>query len=259
MPPHVTGPAPNSNRRSFNRTMRVSKVLLGGLAVASIVVSVYLAESYPKRKIPVLNRIYQSELPYGLYALEPYISSETMDFHYNMHDYGYEKKLLGLVNNTEMSGMSLMQILELNATSDIPIGVANNAGQLMNHNIFWVSMTPNKTAHYPAGVSGPLQEQIIKDFGSLDSFLKEFVSKGVGLFGSGWVWVAYNHEQGKIELFTSANGNYPSPPSNYVVLFNCDVWEHAYYIDYRNRREDYLKNFLRVLDWAHASTVFEKI
>lgn len=259
MPAHVTGPTQNAGNRGYNRAVGVSKIFLGAIAVLSIAVAVYIAESDPKRKIPSIPRVYQMDLPYDLYALEPYVSAETMDYHYNKHDYGYEKKLLSLVNGTDLAGKSLMEILELNETTTLPAGVYNNAGQLMNHNIFWQSMTKHAASHYPQGMSPDLQQQLITDFKSVDLFVKEFISKGTAQFGSGWVWVAYNRGTRSIEIFTSANGNYPSPPSNYNILFNCDVWEHAYYIDYRNQREEYLKNFLHVLNWEYASENFANV
>lgn len=239
--------------------MRGSKIFLGVLAVASVAEAVYIAESYPKRKIPSVPRVYQMDLPYNLYALEPYVSAETMDYHYNKHDYGYEKKLLSLVNNTDLAGQSLLELLQLNETSTLPPGVYNNAGQLMNHNIFWQSMTKHTASEYPHGLSDKLRAQLVTDFKSVDAFLKDFVSKGTAHFGSGWVWVAYNTASTKIEVFTLANGNYPAPVSNYVILFNCDIWEHAYYIDYRNQREEYLKNFLHVLNWEYASDNFANV
>lgn len=259
MPTHVTGPAQNPNSRGYNRTLGVSKVLLAIIAVLSVAIAVYIAESYPKRKIPTISRVYQMNLPYDLYALEPYVSAETMDYHYNKHDYGYEKKLLSLVNGTDLAGKSLIEILEFNETAHLPAGVYNNAGQLMNHNIFWQSMTKHAASQYPEGLSEELRGQLVKDFKSVDGFIREFISKGTAHFGSGWVWVAYSNATQSIELFTLANGNYPSPPSRYVILFNCDVWEHAYYIDYRNEREEYLRNFLHVLNWEFASNNFANI
>ena len=196
-------------------------------------------------------------LPYDLYALEPFISAETMDFHYNKHDYGYDRKLLSLVNNTDLANLTLMEILERNA-SGLPAGVYNNAGQLMNHNIFWDSMTPHRSRRFPAGISKALSNKLVSDFGSVDAFLKEFSQKSVAWFGSGWTYVVFNKKTMRIQILNTANGNYLSPPSEYVPLLNIDVWEHAYYIDYRNRRDEYVKAFLNVANWDFASEQLEK-
>ena len=256
-------PAPPLNGgRSYNqsRPMSATKVILAVVGVFSIAFAVYVAETYPKRKVHNLPRVYQDPLPYDLYALEPYISAETMDYHYNKHDYGYDKKLQTLVNNTDLAGLSLIEILERNETSPrLPDGVNNNAGQLANHNIFWQSMTPIASKQYPTGLSAALEKQIISNFKSFDAFAKEFQTKATALFGSGWMWVVYNHHLNVIEIITTQNGNYPSPASNFTPLFNCDVWEHSYYIDYRNKRDEFIKNFMNVINWEFASQQYHKI
>lgn len=258
MPAHLGSGSPSTVGRSYNnpRPASPSRVALAILGVVSVGLAVYFAESYPKRVVHSLPRVYQNALPYDLYALEPYISAETMDYHYNKHDYGYDKKLQSLVNGTEMSSLSLMEILELNSSQELPAGVYNNAGQLMNHNLFWDSMTPNRNQQYPKGLSSELEKQIIQDFGSLDAFAKEFANKATAWFGSGWTFVAFNRKTKLIEILNTPNGNYLSPPKDYVVLFNLDVWEHAYYIDYRNRRDEYIRYFWQVVNWEFASDNF---
>ena len=205
-----------------------------------------------------LNRqVYQDALEYDLYALEPYISAETMDYHYNKHDFGYDKKLQALVNNTDLVDLSLMEIIERNSTGTLPAGVYNNAGQLMNHNIFWKSMTPHQSKRYPDGLSPRLKSKLASDFGSLDSFFKEFSQRSINWFGSGWTYLVLNTQSGSIEIVNTANGNYPSPPRDYMPLLNLDVWEHAYYVDYRNRRDAYVKAFLDIANWEFASKQYE--
>jgi Fe-Mn family superoxide dismutase len=258
MPAHIGSSSPNAHGRSYNnpRTGNPSKIVLAAIGISSIVFAVYVAESYPKRKAHTQPRVYQDALTYDMYALEPYVSSETMDYHYNKHDYGYDKKLQTLVNNTDLVGLSLMEIIERNASGSLPAGVYNNAGQLLNHNIFWASMTSVKTSRYPTGMSVDLKKKLEKDFGSVESFLKDFSQKAVNWFGSGWTYVVLNRRSGSIEIVNTANGNYLNPPGDYQPLFNLDVWEHAYYIDYRNRRDEYVKAFLNVVNWDFASSQF---
>ena len=253
MPAHVaTVPG-----RSYNQERSISpaRLALAVAAIASVAIAVYIAESYPKRVVHTLPRTYQAQLPYDLYALEPSISAETMDFHYNKHDYGYDKKLQGLVNKTKYEKMSLVEILHANENEQLPDGIYNNAGQLMNHNLFWASMTPDLNDR--SAMSAKLLKQIQTDFKTVDLFVKEFTTKAVNHFGSGWVWVLFNKKSGKIEISTTPNGNYPSPVADYIPLFNCDVWEHSYYIDYRNRRDEFIKNFQQVINWKFASDNFE--
>ena len=201
--------------------------------------------------------MYQILLPYDLYSLEPFISAETMDYHYNKHDYGYDKKLQSLVNNTDLAPLSLIEIIEKNSQQAVPSpAVNNNAGQLINHNIFWDSMTPHNNRRYPTGLSKELQEKLVKDFGSIDSFFKEFTQKSVAWFGSGWTYVAYHKPSDRYQVVNTMNGNYLDPPRDFVPLLNIDVWEHAYYIDYRNRRDAYIQAFLSVANWQFASEQF---
>jgi Fe-Mn family superoxide dismutase len=203
------------------------------------------------------SQVYQDELEYDLYALEPYISAETMDYHYNKHDFGYDKKLQSLVNNTDLVDLSLMEIIERNSSGSLPTGVYNNAGQLANHNIFWKSMTPHQSKRYPNGMSPRLKNKLAADFGSMDTFFKEFSQRSVNWFGSGWTYLVVNIKSGSIEVVNTANGNYPSPPMDYLPLLNLDIWEHAYYVDYRNRRDEYVKAFLELANWEFASNQYE--
>jgi Fe-Mn family superoxide dismutase len=182
-----------------------------------------------------------------------------MDYHYNKHDYGYDKKLQSLVNNTDLASLSLMEIVDLNSSSTLPAGVYNNAGQLLNHNIFWKSLTPHTSEQYPQGLSGKLEQKLIADFGSLDSFFKEFNQKSVNWFGSGWTYVAFHTPSGMIQIVNTQNGNYLSPPRDFVPLLNLDVWEHAYYIDHRNLRADYIRAYLQVSNWRFASEQYQTV
>jgi Fe-Mn family superoxide dismutase len=250
-----SAPTPPTSRQSIAN----SRVALGALALASLVFAVYLAETYPKRLPHTEARVYQNVLPYDLYALEPHISAETMDYHYNKHDFGYDKKLQSLVNQTDIANLTLFDILELNSTRSLPAGVYNNAGQLMNHNIFWESMTPAADEQFPRGMSLELRNKIEGDFGSLDAFFSNFTTRSVAWFGSGWTYVALSKISGRIEIINTKNGDYLSPPGDYAALLNLDVWEHAYYIDYRNQRDKYVASFLKVANWAAASAKFQEV
>ena len=255
MPTHISTSSSSAGRNyNSDRSISIPRLLLIALGISSVAFAVYIAESYPKLQVHSNPRKYQDELPYSLYALEPYISAETMDYHYNKHDYGYDLKLQQLVNNTDYASMSLMEILELNDTgATLPPGVYNNAGQLVNHNLFWKSMTPMADKQYPVALTPELKSQIEKDFKSFNAFGNEIITKATGLFGSGWLWVVYNTKLSKIEVITTPNGNYPAPVANYHPLFNLDIWEHAYYIDYRNRRDEYVRNFLSIINCEFAS------
>lgn len=261
MPAHISSSSTTPGR-NYNapRSISVPRLVLIILGISSVAFAVYVAESYPKLQIHTNPRVYQDELPYGLYALEPYISAETMDYHYNKHDYGYDLKLQQLVNNTEFASMSLMEMLERNDSGTVlPPGVYNNAGQLVNHNIFWKSMTPLAEKQYPAALSSELKSKIVDDFKSFNAFGNELISKATSLFGSGWMWVVYNKRSNTIEIITTPNGNYPAPVANYQPLFNLDVWEHAYYIDYRNKRDAYVRNFLGIINWEYASANYAAV
>ena len=253
----ASSPSAPGPERIARTSVTNSRVVLGALGLASVVFAVYVAETYPKRLVHSEVRVYQDELAYDLYALEPYISAETMDYHYNKHDVGYDKKLQTLVNGTDLAGKTLIEIIELNGSSSLPSGVYNNAGQLLNHNIFWASMTPDVSKQFPRGMSDELRSKLEADFGSVDIFFSEFSNKSVGWFGSGWTYVALNKGANKIEVLNTRNGDYLSPAANYVALLNIDVWEHAYYIDYRNRRDEYVQSFMRVANFASASANFE--
>ena len=257
MPAHIAGSNLNNAApgRSYNQNRQISplRLALVVVAIASVAFAVYIAESYPKRTVHTSPRVYQAALPYDLYALEPSISAETMDYHYNKHDVAYDKKLQALVNNTKYQDMSLETII---AEPNLPEGIFNNAGQLINHNIFWESMTPDDSKRYPMGISESLKKQIESDFKTHEFFMGNFSAKAVAHFGSGWTWVLYNKQAQRIEITTTPNGVYAGT-RDLVPLFNCDVWEHSYYIDYRNRRDEFIRNFHRVINWEYASAKFE--
>ena len=177
------------------------------------------------------------ELPYGRTKLEPYMSRDTLDLHYGKHHAGYVDKLNELIKGTEYENMSLKELII--ASRDTDDGIFNNAGQNYNHVIFWQSMTP--THQEP---SEKLLSKINESFGSMDEFVTQFIDAGTKRFGSGWVWLVL--ENNKMKWKTTANADNPIG-DDVEVLAGCDVWEHSYYLDYKNDRKKYLETWIKNL------------
>ena len=182
------------------------------------------------------------ELPYDRSALEPHISKETLDFHYAKHHNTYVVKLNGLIEGTELESKSLEEIIK---TSNG--GVFNNAAQIWNHTFYWHSLSPNGGGQ----PTGDLAAAINHTFGSFDSFVEQFTTKAVNNFGSSWTWLVKN-EDGSLDIVNTSNAETPIT-GNQTPLLTCDLWEHAYYIDYRNVRPDYLKAFWALVNWDFAA------
>lgn len=184
-------------------------------------------------------------LPYSGFSLEPTISGKTLELHYNKHHVGYLNKLNELiVGNDNYKNLSLEEIIAMSYQKDIPI--FNNAAQVYNHTFYWDSMTPR---YQPP--SDRMMSMIKDCFGSFENFTKEFVQNGVGQFGSGWVWLIACPEKG-LQIVKTANADTPIIYAQ-KPLITCDVWEHAYYLDYQNRRPDYVQQFLdKLICWEFA-------
>ena len=176
------------------------------------------------------------QLPYAANALEPVISKATIEFHHGKHLQAYVNNLNNLIPGTKFENAPLEQIV---AESDGAI--FNNAGQILNHNLYFTQFSP-KGGGKP---SGKLAEAIDKTWGSFENFQKEFNTAGAGLFGSGWVWLAKDKD-GKLSITKEANGSNPVAKGLTPIL---DVWEHAYYLDYQNRRPDHLTALWKIIDW----------
>lgn len=185
-------------------------------------------------------------LPYALNALEPYISQETLEYHYGKHHKAYVDKLNALVANTEYEGKSLEDIIK---NSSGPI--FNNAAQDWNHTFYWSCMSPNG-GNEP---TGKLADAINKAFGSFAAFKEKLTQTSINQFGSGWGWLAKN-ESGDLEIFSTLNAGTPMT-DNKKALLTCDVWEHAYYIDVRNERPKYVNNFWNVVNWDFVAENFK--
>lgn len=181
------------------------------------------------------------KLPYPDTALEPYISSETISYHYGKHHAAYVNKLNTLVEDSEFEDMPLEYIVK-NAQG----GIFNNAAQVYNHDFYWHGLT--NTSSSP---SVALSDMIDRDFGSMDEFKKSFLGKAAAFFGSGWVWLVLGKDN-KLSIEGLSNADNPLA-HNKVALIACDVWEHAYYIDYRNVRPDYLENWWKLINWKFVS------
>ena len=183
-------------------------------------------------------------LPYARNALVPHISEETLDYHYGKHHNTYVVKLNGLVEGTELENKSLEEIIK---TSEG--GIFNNAAQIWNHTFYWNCLSPNGGGQ----PSGELADAIIKAFGSFEDFVVRFTDMAVNNFGSSWTWLVKNPD-GSVEIVNTSNAATPLT-TNQKPLLTCDLWEHAYYIDYRNVRPDYLKAFWALVNWdfAHAN------
>lgn len=186
------------------------------------------------------------ELPYAQNSLEPHISANTLSFHYGKHHNAYVTNLNKLIPGTEFEKLSLEEIVK---KSSGPI--FNNAAQVWNHTFYWHSMKPSG-----GGMpSGELAAKIVADFGSFDKFKEEFTAASTTQFGSGWAWLVLD-KGGKLKVTKTPNAETPLTTGD-VALLTIDVWEHAYYLDYQNRRPDYIATFLdKLVNWEFAAKNF---
>ena len=179
-------------------------------------------------------------LPYANNALEPVISEQTIDFHYGKHLQNYVNTLNTLIQGTEFEGKSVEDIVK--AAPDGPI--FNNAGQTLNHIIYFLQFKSPVKGNEP---TGKIAEALVRDFGSVENFKKEFTQAAATLFGSGWAWLSQD-KNGKLVITKEANAGNPLRHGNNPLL-GIDVWEHAYYLDYQNRRVDHLAALWDIIDW----------
>jgi Fe-Mn family superoxide dismutase len=184
-------------------------------------------------------------LPYELNALEPHISKETLEFHHGKHHQTYVTNLNNLIKGTEFADMSLEDIVKKSSG-----GIFNNAAQIWNHTFYWNCLSPNGGGQ----PSGALADAINSTFGSFDKFKEEFTKTAVTTFGSGWGWLVKNAD-GSLALVSTSNAGTPMT-SGQTALLTCDVWEHAYYIDYRNARPKYVGAFWNLVNWDFVAKNF---
>ena len=180
------------------------------------------------------------DLPYAKDALAPHISEETLEYHYGKHHNTYVVNLNGLIEGGEYADMSLEDIIRKSASGPI----FNNAAQVWNHTFYWNCLSPNGGGE----PSGALADAINAKWGSFDEFKKAFTADCVGNFGSGWTWLVKN-AAGQLEIIKTSNAGCPLTEEGVTPLMTCDVWEHAYYIDYRNARPNYVAAFWNLVNW----------
>ena len=188
------------------------------------------------------------KLDYQKSALAPIMSEETLDLHHGKHHQTYITNLNNFIKDTEMAKMSLEEIITYSSKDKSKIGIFNNASQHWNHIMFWKCMKPNGGGQMPK----KLKDRIAADFGSEENFKKEFIQAGVTQFGSGWCWLSINN--GKIFVSKTTNAK-NTLIQNIKPILGCDVWEHSYYVDYKNRRPEYLENFYqKLINWEFVES-----
>ncbi|MCK5637692.1 MAG: superoxide dismutase [Flavobacteriaceae bacterium] len=194
------------------------------------------------------------KLPYAYDALEPHIDARTMEIHHSKHHNGYTTNLNNAIADTDLDGKTIGDILE---NLDMNNGaVRNNGGGYYNHDLFWKVMSPNGGGE----PSGALADAINSAFGSFESFKETFAKAAATRFGSGWAWLCVQNG-GKVEVCSSANQDNPLMPGigcGGIPILGLDVWEHAYYLNYQNRRPDYINAFFNVINWEEVSKRFEE-
>ncbi|MBN1339371.1 MAG: superoxide dismutase [Bacteroidales bacterium] len=195
------------------------------------------------------------DLPYSFDALEPHIDARTMEIHYTKHHRAYYDKFVAAIEGTELQEFDCMKDIFKNM-SKYPAAVRNNGGGYYNHNLFWNMMSPDGGGK----PSGELASRIEADFGSFENMTEKFSNTAATRFGSGWAWLIVNSEN-KLEVCSTPNQDNPlmdlSDCKGYPIL-GLDVWEHAYYLKYQNRRPDYIKAFWNVVNWDEVYKRFEK-
>ena len=188
------------------------------------------------------------KLDYAKNALAPIMSEETLDLHHGKHHQTYITNLNNFIKDTDMAGMSLEEIVHNSSKDKSKAGIFNNASQHWNHELFWKCMKPNGGGSMPK----KLEDRIKSDLGSVEEFKKQFIQAGITQFGSGWCWLSIDN--GKLVVSKTPNAENPLI-HNMKPILGCDVWEHSYYVDYRNRRPEYLDNFFeKLINWEFVES-----
>jgi len=188
------------------------------------------------------------KLDYAKNALAPIMSEETLDLHHGKHHQTYITNLNNFIKDTDMAGMSLEEIVNNSSKDKSKAGIFNNASQHWNHELFWKCMKPNGGGSMPK----KLEDRIKSDLGSIEEFKKQFIQAGITQFGSGWCWLSISN--GKLVVSKTPNAENPLI-HNMKPILGCDVWEHSYYVDYRNRRPEYLENFFeKLVNWEFVES-----
>ncbi len=191
------------------------------------------------------------KLDYANSALSPIMSEETLDLHHGKHHQTYITNLNNFIKDTDLASKSLEEIIVDSSKDKSKAGIFNNASQHWNHNLFWKCMKPSGGGKIPP----KLEKRIVDDLGSVEQFKKDFIQAGTTQFGSGWCWLSVSN--GKLVVTKTANAANPLI-ENMKPILGCDVWEHSYYIDYKNRRPEYLNNFVeKLIDWEFVESLLE--
>ena len=223
----------------FTLNRRTFLVASAGAAAAMAVGGLGCSRAYAAHTLPAL--------PFAQDALEPVISSRTLSFHYGKHHAGYGKKLNKAVEGTALAGKPLKEIIHLTAGKKEHTGIFNNAAQFWNHSFYWNSLSPKGGGEPPA----KLAALMVRSFGSVEACKKELAAKAGSQFGSGWAWLVL--VDGELKVLSTSNAIVPLT-REMKPLLTIDVWEHAYYLDYQNRRGDYVKGILnRLVNWEFAA------
>jgi Fe-Mn family superoxide dismutase len=236
-----------TSRRQFCKTIVTASVVSVAaskmISAAMAAVSTSPKSTFKKEDIMTFTL---PELPYAQNALEPHITANTLSFHYGKHHQAYVTNLNNLVKDTPLAGKSLEEVIMDSAKDSSKAGIFNNAAQVWNHTFYWNSMKPNGGG----APKGKLADKITKDFGSYDKFVEAFKQAAATQFGSGWAWLVLDGDTLKV----TKTGNADLPMAHgQKALLTIDVWEHAYYLDFQNRRPDYVTTFLdKLVNWDFA-------
>lgn len=199
--------------------------------------------------VSVSAQFVQKPLPYGYDALEPYIDAKTMEIHYSKHHAGYVKNLNDALKGTAFEKVTLLELFS--KASSLPVAVRNNAGGHYNHEMFWSVLTPDKNTK----PSAALLKSVTEKFGSMENLKQKLDQAALSRFGSGWVWL-YVSGENQLEISTTANQDNPfmdDAQNKGVPILGIDLWEHAYYLKYQNKRADYLGALWNVINWNEVS------
>jgi Fe-Mn family superoxide dismutase len=192
-------------------------------------------------------------LPYEMNALEPYITANTLSFHYGKHHQAYVTNLNNLLKDHPLANASLEEVIVKSAGKAEMMGIFNNAAQVWNHTFYWHCMKPNGGGE----PSNAFKKKLEETFGSYEKFCEEFKQAAVTQFGSGWAWLVAD-QSGQLKILKTSNADLPMA-HDCVALLTCDVWEHAYYLDYQNRRPDYVDTFLKhLVNWGFVEAQLPK-
>tara|TARA_B100001093_G_scaffold48385_1_gene41140 strand:- start:476 stop:1069 length:594 start_codon:yes stop_codon:yes gene_type:complete len=191
------------------------------------------------------------KLDYAKNALAPVMSEETLDLHHGKHHQTYITNLNNSIKNSDMSKMSLEEIIKKSSKDKSKTAIFNNASQHWNHLLFWKCMKPSGGGEMPS----KLKDRVVNDFGSVDEFKKQFIKAGTTQFGSGWCWLSVDN--GKLVVSKTSNAE-NTLIYNMKPILGCDLWEHSYYVDYKNRRPEYLENFFdKLINWDFVESNLE--